>query len=182
MITPAAAAAIDLGDEAPAFGDLQGVDGKSYRLSSFDDKPVLALVFVANGCPTVRVYDDRLIALQTRYATAGVQIVAINSNNHFLSPTDVLPEMVKKAEAAAYNFPYLKDEDGAVARSYGATTTPHAFVFDHERRLRYQGRIDDSRDPSKLTSNDLADALADVLEGRIVGVPDTQPFGCAIVI
>ena len=89
---------------------------------------------------------------------AGVQIVAINSNNPFLSPADVLPEMVKRAGAAGYNFPYLKDEDGAVARSYGAMTTPHAFVFDHERRLRYRGRIDDSRDPSKLTSNDLADA------------------------
>jgi peroxiredoxin len=181
MNTSISAEDLKLGEEAPVFGDLRGADGKSYRLSSFDDKPVLALVFVANGCPTVRVYDDRLKALQARYGPAGVQIVAINSNNPFLSPADVLTEMVKKAEAAAYNFPYLKDEDGAVAGSYGAMTTPHAFVFDHERRLRYRGRIDDSRDPSKLTSNDLADALADVLQGRIVRVPDTQPFGCAIV-
>lgn len=181
MITPVAATSIDLGDEAPVFGDLQGVDGKSHRLSSFDDKPVLVLVFIANGCPTVRVYDDRLIALQTKYRAAGAQIVAFNSNNPFLSPPDVLPEMVKRAGSAAYNFPYLKDEDGAVARSYGAMTTPHAFVFDCERRLRYRGRIDDSRDPSKLTSSDLADAVAAVVEGRTVEVPDTQPFGCAIV-
>lgn len=181
MITPTAATSIGLDDEAPSFGDLRGVDGKSYRLSSFDDKPVLVLVFVANGCPTVRVYDERLIALQTKFAAAGVQIVAINSNNPFLSPGDVLPEMVKRAEVASYNFPYLKDEDGAVARSYGAMTTPHAFVFDHERRLRYRGRIDDSRDPASLTSNDLADAVAAVAEGRKVEVQDTQPFGCAIV-
>lgn len=181
MITPAAVTAIDLGDEAPVFGDLQGVDGESYRLSSFDDKPVLVLVFIANGCPTVKVYDDRLIALQTRHAAAGVQIVAINSNNPFLSPPDVLPEMEKKAADAAYNFPYLKDEDGAVARCYGAVATPHAFVFDDQRRLRYRGRIDDSRDPAKLTNNDLADALEDVIEGRAVKVPDTQPFRCAIV-
>jgi peroxiredoxin len=181
MNTSISAEALKLGEEAPVFGDLRGADGKSYRLSSFDDKPALALVFISNGCPTVRVYDDRLIAIQRSYGSAGVQIVAINSNNPFLSPSDTYPEMVKRAEEAGYNFPYLKDEDGSIARSYGAMSTPHAFVFDSDRRLRYRGRIDDSRDPSKLTTSDLRNALADVLDGNAVKVQDTQPFGCAIV-
>jgi hypothetical protein len=134
-----------------------------------------------NGCPTVRVYDDRMIALQERYGSGRVQIVAINPNNPYLSPADTYPEMVKRAKDAGYNFPYLQDENGRVARAYGAVSTPHAFVLDRDRRLRYRGRIDDSRDPSKVTSFDLDRALANVLENRPVKVLETQPFGCAIV-
>jgi peroxiredoxin len=175
------AGSLDLGEKAPDFEDLLGADGRSYRLTSFDEKPVLALVFISNGCPTVRVYDERLIRMQESYGERGVQIVAINSNNPYLSPPDVYPELVKRARDAGYNFPYLKDEDGSVARSYSAVSTPHAFVFDEDRRLRYRGRIDDSRDPAKITSDDLENALTDVLDGRDVTVVETQPFGCAIV-
>jgi peroxiredoxin len=170
-----------LGEKAPGFEDLQGADGGSYRLSSFGDKPVLALVFISNGCPTVRVYDERLITLQRSYGDRGVQIVAINSNNPYLSPPDAYGEMAKRAKDAGYNFPYLKDADGSVARSYGALSTPHAFVLDEDRRLSYRGRIDDSRDPSKITSTDLENALTDLLDGRAVKERETQPFGCAIV-
>jgi peroxiredoxin len=181
MTTSTAATSLALGGRAPDFGELKGADGKSYRLSSFDDKPVLALVFISNGCPTVRVYDDRLIALQNAHGDKGLQVVALNSNNPYLSPADSFIEMVRRLNEAGYNFPYLKDADGNVARSYGAISTPHAFVFDRDRKLRYQGRIDDSRDPSKVTSHDLEDALVAVLEGRAVEVPGTQSFGCAIV-
>lgn len=181
MIDTTTTTSLGLGEKAPAFEDLQGAEGRSYRLSSFDDKPVLALVFISNGCPTVRVYDERLIRLQERYGDGGVQIIAVNSNNPYLSPPDVYPELVKRAKDAGYNFPYLKDEDGSVARSYGAISTPHAFVLDANRRLRYRGRIDDSRDPSKITSIDLENALIDLLDLKEVKVPETQPFGCAIV-
>jgi peroxiredoxin len=181
MSAPTIAGSAQLGDGAPEFGELPAVDGNRYRLASFDNSAVLAVVFICNGCPTVRVYDERLIALQEKYGSRGVQVVAINSNNPYLSPADTYPEMVKKAENAGYNFPYLQDEEGGVARKYGAVSTPHAFVFDRDRRLRYRGRIDDSRDPSRVTSFDLDRALADVLENRPVKVPETQPFGCAIV-
>jgi peroxiredoxin len=181
MSAPTIAGSAQLGDGAPEFGELPAVDGNRYRLASFDNSAVLAVVFICNGCPTVRVYDERLIALQEKYGSRGVQVVAINSNNPYLSPADTYPEMVKKAKNAGYNFPYLQDEDGRVARAYGAVSTPHAFVFDRDRRLRYRGRIDDSRDPSSVTSLDLDRALADVLENRPVKVPETQPFGCAIV-
>jgi peroxiredoxin len=180
-MTTSTALPLELGHRAPDFGELKGADGRSWRLSSFDDKPVLALVFISNGCPTVSVYNDRLIDLQSTYGDGGLQVVALNSNNPYLSPTDSYSEMVKRLDATGYTFPYLKDEDGTVARSYGAMTTPHAFVFDSDRRLRYRGRIDDSRDPSNITTHDLSDAVAAVLEGTVVEVPDTQPFGCAIV-
>lgn len=181
MTTSAAPTSLALGDKAPHFDGLKGADGKSYGLSSFDGSPVLALVFISNGCPTVRVYDDRLIALQSAYGDQGARVVAINSNNPYLSPADSHTEMVKRLNETGYNFPYLKDEDGSVARGYGAISTPHAFVFDRDRKLRYRGRIDDSRDASKITSRDLEAALAAVLGGRAVEMPDTQPFGCAIV-
>lgn len=180
-MTTSIAQPIELGRNAPDFGELRGADGESYRLSSFDGRRVLVIVFISNGCPTVNVYNDRLIELQGDYGDRGLQVVAINSNNPYLSPTDNYTEMVKRLNETGYNFPYLKDEDGSVARSYGAISTPHAFVFDGDRRLSYRGRIDDSRDPSKITSHDLEDAVVAVLDGTVVEVPDTQPFGCAIV-
>ncbi len=169
------------GDKAPAFKDLPGVDGRRYALGAFDDKPALVLVFTCTGCPTVKANEGRLIGSQESYGGRGVQLVAINSNNPFLSPPDTLPEMTKRAEERGFNFPYLKDADGAVALAYGALTTPHVFVFDSQRRLRYRGRIDDSRDPARATYSDLENALADVLADRPVAVPETSPFGCAII-
>jgi peroxiredoxin len=170
-----------IGQKAPDFQGLLGVDGKRYQLASFDDTPVLILVFTCNGCPTVKANEGRLIALQESYASRGVRIVAINSNNASLSPADTYREMVIRAEEKHFNFPYLKDEDGSTARTYGAVSTPHTFLLDHGRKLRYKGRIDDTRDPSRATLSDLERALADILADRTVRIPETQPFGCAIV-
>ena len=139
------------------------------------------LVFSSNGCPTVRAAEDGLVALQDAYAGAGVQLLAINANNPYLSPLDTYEEMVKRAEAKGFNFPYVKDMDGSVARGYGATRTPHVFLLDGDRRLRYRGRIADSRDPAKVTRRDLERAVEDLLAGRAIEVPETEPFGCAIV-
>jgi AhpC/TSA family len=93
----------------------------------------------------------------------------------------VLHQMVQRAKEKRFNFPYLKDEDGSVADAFGAISTPHIFVLDSERILRYKGRIDDSRDPAKATYSDLEHALEDILAQRTVRVSETQPFGCAIV-
>jgi len=157
------------------------VDGGRSSLSSFADKPVLVLMFSCNGCPTVKAEEERMIAIQEAYAHQGVQLVAINSNNAYLSPADAFPEMVQRAKEKRFNFPYLKDEDGSVADHFGAISTPHIFVLDSGRILRYKGRIDDSRDPSKATYSDLENALEDILANRTVRVPETKPFGCAIV-
>lgn len=173
--------ALEIGDPAPNFHGLPGVDGQSRSLSDFEDKAVVVLVFTGNGCPAAKASEDRLISLQRAYGSEGVQLVAINSNNPYLSPPDTLAEMVKHAAAKGWNFPYLKDEEGRAARAFGAVSTPHVFVLDRERRLRYQGRIDDSRDPSRVTVRDLQNALDDLLAGRPVRVPQTIPFGCSIV-
>jgi peroxiredoxin len=158
-----------------------GIDGRRYSLSSFDDSRLLVVVFTSNGCPTVRAFESRLGEIQGTHGRESVRVVAINSNNPYLSPGDSYAEMVRRAGEKGFPFPYLKDEDGSVARAYGAISTPHAFVFDQDRRLRYQGRIADSRIPEKVTSPDLEHALSDLLVGRPPRVPVTVPFGCSIV-
>lgn len=177
----AAALGLGLGDRAPDFRGLLGTDGGRYSLSSFEDARLLVVLFISNGCPTVRAYEDRLKALQQAYRGSGVRLVAINSNNPYLSPGDTHAEMVKRAREQALDFAYLKDEDRSVAKAYGAVCTPHAFLFDEQRRLRYRGRIDDARVPTGVTARDLENALSDLLAGRTPEVPITPPFGCAIV-
>ena len=169
------------GETLPSFAGLVGADGLGYSLASFDDDPVLVLVFVGNGCPTVRLYERRLAELDRRFGDRGARIVLVNSNNPHLSPPDTLERMVERANRSGLPFTYLKDADGSLARACGAICTPHAFVYDGERHLRYRGRIDDSRTGQRVTTDDLGDAVADVIAGRPVRVPDTAPFGCSIV-
>ena len=170
----------EIGQKAPSFENLEGVDGKRYSLSTFDDKKIVVLVFMANRCPTARVYTDRLKSIQTDYGPKGVQLVGINSDNQYFFSLETLPKMMETAEERRLNFPYLKDADQSLAKKYGALVTLHAFVLDDERKLRYRGRIDDSRDSSKVTTQDLRNALDEILEGRDVKLPETRPFACAI--
>lgn len=172
---------LDIGKRLANFDALPAVDGQRYSMASFARHPYLIVAFICTGCPTVKANEGRLMALQRRYAAAGVQLVAINSNNAALSPFDTLAEMTRRATEQQFNFPYLKDADGAVAERFGAISTPHVFVFDAARRLVYKGRIDDSRDPERATSSDLENALRDLFDGSPVRTPETQPFGCAIV-
>jgi len=171
---------LELGAKAPDFGDLQGADGKRYSLRSFDDKAVLVVMFTCNHCPYSQAYEDRMVAIQRDFAGRGVQLVAINANDDKVYPEDSYPEMVKRAKAKGFNFPYLRDPDQKAAEAYGAVCTPHVFAFDKERRLRYRGRIDDSREPKQVKSPDLRNALDDMLAGRNPKVADTRPFGCSI--
>ncbi len=168
-----------LDSRAPDF-DLLGVDGKNHSLGSFAAKPVLVVVFSCNHCPYVRAYEDRMVAIQRDYAAKGVQLVAINSNDEKSYPEDSYPEMVKRAKEKGFNFPYLRDGSQSVVDAYGAVCTPHVFAFGKERKLRYRGRIDDSKDPKAVTVHDLRNALDDLLTSGEVRVPDTRPFGCSI--
>ena len=175
------ATGLEIGAPAPVSGQMQGVDGRSYTLESFGESEVLVVVFIGNGCPTVRAYEDRLKELYEKYSDRGVQIVAVNANNPHLSPFDTYPEMVSRAGEAGLPFPYLKDEDGALARAFGAISTPHAFVFDGQRRLRYRGRIDDARNPESVKRRDLEEAVGALLDGRPPNVEVTDAFGCSII-
>jgi thiol-disulfide isomerase/thioredoxin len=177
----ASSSVLALGDAAPEFHDLVGVDGGRYSLSSFEEHPILVLLFVGNGCPSVKAYGEELNRLQQEYGQRGVQLVAVNANNPSLSPPDTLLRMAQAARERRWGFPYVKDQDRALARACGATTTPHAFVFDWKRRLRYRGRLGDSRQPSTATSHDLADALEDLVAGRPVRLADAPALGCSIV-
>ena len=170
---------LSLGSGAPDF-DLPGVDGKRYSLASFSQKPVLVVMFSCNQCPYVKDYEGRMIAIQKEYESKGVQLVAINSNDEKAYAEDSYPEMVKRAKAMGFNFPYLRDQTQKVVESYGGVCTPHVFAFDKERLLRYRGRIDDSRDPARVKAPDLKNALDDLLASKEVRVPDTRPFGCSI--
>ncbi|MGQ0849425.1 MAG: thioredoxin family protein [Actinomycetota bacterium] len=172
---------LEPGAPVPDFDELPGTDGKRYTLSSFADDRLLVMVFTSNGCPTVRAYQDRLAALHRRYADQGVRLIAVNSNNPHLSPGDSLEEMIRRAEAEEFPYIYLKDADGALARAVGAICTPHAFLFDDQRRLAYQGRVDDARVSGSVTSPDLEHAIAKLLSGKAPAVAATEPFGCAIV-
>jgi peroxiredoxin len=177
----ATATGLEIGAPAPVSPHMLGVDGRSHTLEEYRDAKVLVVVFIGNGCPTVRAYDERLKDLYHRFSAAGVQLVAVNANNAHLSPFDTHAAMVERARVAGLPFPYLKDEDGSFARALGAVSTPHAFVFDADRRLRYSGRIDDARIPESVTTRDLQDAVEALLAGCRPPVETTEPFGCSIV-
>jgi len=179
-----------IGSPAPDF-NLKGVDGKMYTLASFKDAKVLVVAFMCNHCPTSQAYEQRVIKLTKDYAAKGVRVVAINPNNpgsltlDELGYTDVgdsYREMKIRAKSAHFNFPYLFDGATEVAsRKYGPVTTPHVFIFDRNRKLRYQGRIDDMEDPAKTpTSNDARNAIDAILAGKEVPVTTTKVFGCSV--
>ena len=170
---------MSLGSSAPGF-ELPGVDGREHSLSSFEDRQVLVVVFSCNHCPYVVAYEDRMVSIQRDYSARGVQLVAINSNDEKSYPEDSFAKMVGRAKEKGFNFPYLRDASQQTVAAYGAVCTPHVFAFDDKRLLRYRGRIDDSKDPSKVTTDDLRNAIDDILAGRDVRVPDTRPFGCSI--
>ncbi len=169
-----------VGDAAPTFA-LPGADGTTYRLSDFTDKSVLCVVFMCNHCPYVKATIDRLIALQRDYADKGAQLIGINANETVNYPEDDLPHMIQWAKEKAFNFPYLRDDSQAVARAYGAERTPHIFLFDRERKLRYTGAIDDNtQDPSKVTRPYLRQAIDALLANQPVGESETHAMGCSI--
>jgi peroxiredoxin len=178
--SPPRAGTLAIGDRGPAFEDLLGTDGARHGFSSVADSRLLVLIFSSNRCPTAKAYADRMNALQGDLGPLGVQLIAINSNDPHLYPDESYPRMVERAADDRYAFPYLVDDGQRLAKAYGATCTFHVFLLDHERRLRYEGRFDDSRLPAKVTTHDLRNAIEDVLAGRAVRVSTTRPFGCSL--
>jgi peroxiredoxin len=173
-------ATLPIGAPAPAFEGLLGTDGERHGFSDLVDRDALVLIFSSNRCPTAKAYAERMNALQQDYGPRGVQVLAINSNDPHLYPDERYARMVERATEDGYVFPYLEDAGQAVALAYGPTCTFHVFLLDRERRLRYQGRLDDARLPARVTSHDLRDALDDVLADRDVRVPTTRAFGCSL--
>ena len=172
--------ALRIGEAAPGFA-LPGVDGRTYALLDFADKPVFVVMFSCNHCPYVQAYEDRLVALQRNYADRGVQLIAINSNDDVAYPEDSLPNMTTRAQAKGFNFPYLRDASQHVAQAYGATHTPQLFVFDRARRLVYTGKIDDNwQNPHAVSRHLLRETIDALLRDETPAVATTHAIGCTI--
>lgn len=168
------------GAKAPDFS-LPGIDGKTYSLSSFKDKPILVVFFTCNHCPYVQAWESRFVKVQRDYAAKGVALVGINSNDDTTYPEDDFAHMKERAKEHGYNFPYLRDESQTVAEAWGPVATPDFYVLDKGHMVRYRGRMDDNhKDPNAVTIRYLRDALDDILSGKSPRVPLTPPFGCSI--
>lgn len=171
---------IDVGKPAPGF-NLKGVDAKMHGLNDYARKKAVVVVFTCNHCPAAVKAEDRLIQFQKDYAGKGVQVVAINSNEDKGHPTDSFEHMVRRAAEKGFNFPYLRDETQEAAKAYGALRTPHVFLLDGGRKIAYRGRIDDNiNDPKAIKRHDLREATDEVLKGKPVSVPTTEPVGCSV--
>ena len=169
-----------IGASAPDFS-LPGTDDQTYSLALFADAELLVIVFSCNHCPYVIGSEDRMLAFDRDYKARSVTFVAINSNETEGHPTDDFAHMKERVQAKGYTFPYLRDEDQSVALAYGALRTPHYYVFDRERKLRYTGRMDDNpRTPGKETTHELRDAVDALLRGETPAVPLTNPLGCNV--
>jgi thiol-disulfide isomerase/thioredoxin len=181
---------LEIGAAAPDFR-LKGVDDKTYNLASFKNAEVLVIVFTCNHCPTAQAYEDRLIKLTSDYANKSVAVVAINPNDpaslrldelDFSDLGDSFEEMKIRAKEKKFNFPYLYDgETETASKAYGPIATPHVFIFDKERKLRYEGRVDDMENPFKTpSSTDARNAIDALLSHREVPVKTTKVFGCSV--
>jgi thiol-disulfide isomerase/thioredoxin len=181
---------LPIGSPAPAFS-LPGTDGKTYSLSSFSKADVLVIVFTCNHCPTAQAYEDRIIQLTKDYSPKNVAVIAIMPNDPtsinldelgYTDMGDSFDEMKLRAKEKNFNFPYLFDgENEKVSLAYGPIATPHVFIFDKNRILRYSGRIDDMEKPTKTpTVMDARLAIDELLAGKTVSAPTTKVFGCSI--
>jgi peroxiredoxin len=177
-----------LGAAAPDF-NLPGVDGRNWTLKDFADAKALVVLFTCNHCPTAQYYEERIKQIVTDYKAKGVALVAISPNDPksvrldelgWTDLSDSLAEMKLRAEEREFNFPYLYDGDTeVVSRAYGPAVTPHAFVFDAARKLRYVGAIDDSERIQHVKEQYLRDALDALLAGKEPPLTQTKVVGCS---
>jgi peroxiredoxin len=181
---------LEIGSKAPDF-KLPGVDGKTYSLASFKTANILVIVFTCNHCPTAQAYEERIIQLTKDYKSKGVAVVAISPNDPksvrldelgYSDMGDSFAEMKVRARQKKYNFPYLYDGDTEkTSKAYGPVATPHVFIFDKDRKLRYQGRIDDVEKPTGTPKNlDTRNAIEALLANKEVPVATTKVFGCSV--
>lgn len=192
LLCPALTAAdhptLPIGAPMPGF-ELPGVDGKTYTPADFSGAKILVVVFTAVHCPTAQAYQERIKKLVTDYKPKGVAFVAINPNHAdavrldelaYSDLGDTFADMQVRAKHKEFNFPFLDDgPTQAVAEAYGPAVTPHVFIFDSERKLRFQGRIDDSEREAYVKTQDTRNALDALLAGKEPPVTTTRVFGCS---
>lgn len=178
-----------IGAKAPDFS-LPATDGKTYSLKDFAGSKFLVIIFTCNHCPTAQAYEERIKQLVIDYKSKGVAVVAISTNDPrsvrldelgYTDLSDSFEEMKIRAKDIQINYPYLYDgETSQVGRAYGPQATPHVFIFDENRILRYTGRIDDGEKPGTAKTHDTRNALDAMVAGKPVAVEKTKTFGCSI--
>ena len=173
----------EVGDSVGDF-KLKNVDGKMIALSDYQAGKGAIVIFDCNTCPYSKAYNDRIIGLNKKYGAKGFPVIAINANDPEISPGDSFEEMVDQAKRKKYDFPYLMDETQIVAKSFGATNTPHVFVLQktgNDFKVAYIGTIDNnSRNAGNASKKYVEDAVEALLAGQTVATPNTKAIGCGI--
>ena len=167
---------LNIGDAAPAWKKLPGVDGKEHSLDDLKEKKLVVVVFTCNSCPVATDYEDRIIAFAKKYAEQ-VAVVAINVNR---VPEDSLPKMKARAEQKKFPFVYLFDQSQQIAKDYGATFTPEFFVLGPDRKIAYLGGMDDNSNAAQVKAKYLEPAVEAVLAGNKPATPEAVARGCMI--
>ncbi len=171
---------LTLGDKAPDFS-LCATDDSNYSLADFGDANVLVIFFTCNHCPYVIGSDEVTRATAQKFRSKGVKFVAINSNSPNTHQEDSFENMVLRISDEKFPWIYLHDSTQDIARAYGALKTPHFYVFDKDRKLVYCGRaVDNPLESDKITVNDLENALEELLAGKEITKPLTNPIGCNV--
>ncbi len=173
-----------LGSKVPAAvakTKMKNVDGKTLSIADVTGKSGTLVVFTCNHCPFAKAWEERIVELGNTYAGKGIGVVLVNANDPTMHAEDGLEGMQERAKARGMKFPYVVDGTSAVARAFGASVTPEAFLFDKAGKLAYHGTIDDNRqDPGKVSARYLKDALDAVVAGKAPAVPETKGLGCSI--
>jgi len=171
--------AVSVGDKAPEFSGIPAVKGTTDTSLSLSDikEDVVVLVFLANHCPVVTAYEDRINEFANDYSGKSVKVVGVSVND---LDSDRLPAIKVRVQEKAYPYVYGYDGSQKIGRDYGATNTPQFFVLDKERNIRYMGALDDSQNESRVTKTYVRDAVDALLKGESVEVSETRPVGCGV--
>ncbi len=172
---------LNIGDKAPSTSvKMKNVDGSEVSIADVVGKQGTLVVFSCNHCPFVKAWQDRIASVGNAAKTKGIGVIIINSNDPTEYPEDSYAEMQKRSKDLGFTFPYVVDATSDVARAFGATRTPEAFLFDKDGKLVYHGAIDDSKEADQVTKHFLQDAINAALAGKAVPVAETKFVGCGI--
>ena len=168
---------LDIGKPAPAWNNLEGVDGKRHGLAGLKKATAVVVVFTCNHCPVAKSYEKRLKELTTKYAKQGVKVVAISVS---LYEADLLDGMKTRAREQKFNFSYLHDPSQKIGQKYGVQRTPTVFLLDQNRKVAYMGAFDDNMYEDRVSESYLIDSLNAVLSGQAPEVTETRSVGCPV--
>ena len=176
------AAELEVGSSMPGIDfKLKDISGKTMTLSDAKGSQGTLVIFSCNTCPWVIRWEDRYVSIADTYTSKGIGVIAVNSNAARFDGDDSLEEMIKHAEKNNYNFPYVQDPRSQLASEFGATKTPHIYLFDNNDVLVYRGAIDDNaRDARSVEEPFLANAIDQLLSGRSIEKPTSKAIGCSI--